>query len=51
MMPTGKVLGDCTGEECIRTGGYFKKIGERLKPTQLVREGFTTSDLATLFES
>jgi hypothetical protein len=51
MMPTGKVLGDCSGAECVRTGGYFKKIGERLKPQELVRDKFTNEKLATLFES
>lgn len=48
MMPNGKTLRQCTGAECIRVGGFFTKIGEKIGRDEIVGEAMTEADLQSL---
>ena len=46
----GKPLRECTGTECIKMGGFFRRIGERVGGTNLVSSIMTEADVRTLAE-
>lgn len=48
VMPNGKELRDCTGNDCTRMGGWFLKIAERVKPTQKVGNALSEEDVQNL---
>jgi hypothetical protein len=48
IMPNGKKLGQCTGTDCLRFGGWLSKVGEAVGPTRLVGDVFSENDLAKL---
>jgi hypothetical protein len=53
MMPNGKSLAACTGQECLmlgrQMGGWLRKVGRRLKPNETVGDVLTESDLRALY--
>jgi len=50
VMPNGKLLRDCTGEDCIKAGGWFHKIAARLKnPTDVVGRVFSEKRLRQIW--
>jgi hypothetical protein len=38
LMPNGKVLGDCTGQECLQFGRWFANLAKQVPPTEIVRD-------------
>lgn len=51
VMPNGKALRDCTGEQCTKFGGFYARIGKKVGATQLVGRVLTADDVADIFRS
>jgi hypothetical protein len=53
IMPNGKQLAACTGQECVdlqrRMGSWLGKVVRRVKPDQAVGDVLTEEDLQTLY--
>lgn len=53
VLPNGKALRDCTGRECKQmsrtVGTWLQKVGDRVKPTELVGSVLEESDVRKLF--
>ena len=50
VMPSGKTLRDATGKDCVKAGGFFAKIGAKLKPSQVVGRSMSEADLRKLWK-
>lgn len=54
MMPNGKLLAACTGQECVtlgrQMGSWLRKVGHRLKSDETVGAVLTESDLRALYK-
>jgi hypothetical protein len=51
LMPNGKALGDCTGAECARMGGWHRAIAKRVAPRQIVRKVLSEDDVQALWKA
>lgn len=49
-LPNGKLLRESTGTECIKAGGWLKKIGEAVGPTGIVGQKLTEAKLRNLLQ-
>ncbi len=49
-MPNGKSLRECTKKDCLRAGGWLKKVASKLKPHQQVGQVFSEKQLHALIE-
>ena len=53
IMPNGKPIGDCTGQECRqfgrKVGPWFANIVSKVKPSELVRDVFDETQLRKLW--
>lgn len=45
LMPNGKLLAKCSGQECTAFGGWLASVGSAIKPDELVGEKFSESEL------
>lgn len=54
MMPNGKLLSACNGEECAKLGSkigsWLQKVARRVKPGEIVGDVLTEEDLRALYE-
>lgn len=50
IMPNGKALRDCTGNECIKFGGFYTRIGEAVGGRSLVGNVLTAADLQIMLK-
>lgn len=54
MMPNGKRLAACTGQECVtlgrQMGSWLRKVGHQLKSDETVGDVLTESDLRALYK-
>lgn len=44
-MPSGRTLGESTGSECSKAGGWLAKVGKAVGPTGIVGEKLTEEQL------
>lgn len=44
-MPNGKRLRECTGKDCRAMGSWMGKIGERIKPTDIVGQVLSEAEV------
>lgn len=51
MMPSGKTLGESTGAECIKAGGWLAKVGSKVGPKGIVGEKLDEEGLQKLFKA
>jgi hypothetical protein len=51
MMPNGKVLGDCTGADCAKAGGWLTAIAERIRPDDIVSRMLSEDQVKDIFRS
>jgi hypothetical protein len=49
MMPNGKKLGDCTGRECRKAGGWLTRVAAKVPPRKLVRDVLSDAQLQKLY--
>lgn len=49
-MPTGKTLGESTGAECTRAGGWLKAVGTRVGPRGIVSKKLSEKDLVEILK-
>jgi hypothetical protein len=50
-MPSGKLLGESTGAECVKTGGWLREVGKAVGPRGIVSEKLTEDDLARMLRA
>ncbi len=50
MLPNGKRLADCTGQECKSIGGWLGKVARRVEPDETIGAKLTEDDLRALYE-
>jgi len=54
LMPNGKHLAECTGEECAalasQLGNWLRKVARRVKPEETVGATLTEADLRKLYD-
>lgn len=50
VMPNRKPLRDCTGGECMKFGGLFSRIGERVGKNRMVGDVLTSNEIAGLWK-
>ena len=48
-MPNGKPLRDCTGSDCARFGGWFKRLADKVGPRKLVGNVLSEQDVRKLY--
>lgn len=49
VMPNGKPLGECTGQDCAIVGGWLSKIATKIKPHEIVGEKLSEMEVRRLF--
>lgn len=49
MMPNGKVLRYCTGQDCSKMGGWLGRIAKKVKPRQNVGSALSEDQVRELF--
>ena len=49
-MPSGKTLGQSTGEECIKVGGWLERVGKRVGPRGIVGRMLSEKDLQAMWK-
>lgn len=49
LTPNGKVLRDCTKEDCADASGWFTRIAARLRPKQIVGDVLTENQLRLIY--
>jgi len=49
-MPSGKMLGQSTGSECIKAGGWLVAVGRKVGPRNLVGQKLTEDDLRRMIK-
>jgi hypothetical protein len=50
-MPNGKLLGECTGADCKRFGGWYARIGKLVPARKIVGEVLTEDRLRELWDA
>ena len=50
MMPNGKKLRDCSGEECSHFGGWYRRIASDIGPTKLVGDVLSEQQVRALYK-
>ena len=50
-LPTGKTLGESTGAECRRCGGWLAKVGDRVGPRGIVGKKLNEQQLRAMWEA
>jgi hypothetical protein len=50
MLPNGKPLRDCTGDECAKAGGWFASIAGQVKPDDIVGKVLSEEQVRTLYD-
>lgn len=50
VMPNGKKLRDCSGEECAHFGGWYRRIASEIGPTKLVGEVLSEQQVRALYK-
>ena len=51
VMPNNKVLGDCTGAECKKFGGWFTKLADRVPRNKTVSSVLTEAQAYKLYKT
>jgi hypothetical protein len=51
IMPNGKPLSECTGAECVKFGGWYTKIGERVGPRRVVGKVLNADTITAILAS
>lgn len=46
--PSGKLLRDCTKQDCKRVGGWLVRVADKMKPRQTVGQAFSEKQLKAL---
>jgi hypothetical protein len=49
-LPNGKRLGDCTGRECRKAGGWLVRVAAKVPPRKLVRDVLDQGELQKLWD-
>lgn len=49
--PLDKPLGDCTGAECAKLGGFYRKIGSAIDGKDIVRKKLTEAALVKMLKA
>lgn len=49
-MPNGKTLGQSTGDECIKAGGWLTNVGKYVGPVGIVGERISEKQLVKMFK-
>ena len=48
-MPSGKTLGESTGAECLKTGGWLNAVGKKVGKTGIVGKKLKEAELKKIF--
>lgn len=49
ILPNGKQLRHCTGQDCRRAGGWFLKIANKIRPREIVGTMLSEEDVRRLY--
>jgi hypothetical protein len=50
-MPNGKLLRDCTGKDCTRFGGWYRRLAKSVGPRKLVGAMLSEEEVRKLYTS
>jgi len=50
-MPNGKRLRDCTGNDCARFGGWYKRLADKVGPRKLIGDVLSEQDVRKLYKA
>jgi hypothetical protein len=51
MTPCGKALGECTGAECARMGGWYREVAKRVAPGKIVVKVLSEDEVQALWKA